>query len=736
VDVLGPDGEASISPHRTVGIGVVFLVAAVAVAITVLIGFFAFVNQSRRSILAASERVRESAAHRVESQVSTSLGDADRAVSDIERLLRSSAVSITDPRNLEVALYGELSATPRLAEVTVTAAPFLGYDAQGEATIGAEDRFQLSELRSADGTSLGRSVRRDGDRFVARTRTHSEGAPFADAPWSEPVTATDPTTHATFTTLATERNRDKAIWSDLHYSELDAGRPNPRVVLSLQKAVSVNRFLAVIRVALLTTDLDAIARAHMDDRTGTDPHRIALLAVSSSGDGVARLVARVGPNDHVEAFGDDLRFVPVNPAPEIAALIHSPLVRGLDMEHPNASGVLPVDGKPYLATLRELSRASGGISGWLVAILVPEAFYTADLARFERMFLVVFAATLGVVLAIAGVTLIVIRRGLAAVTATTSAMRRFDFAARPTRSSLREIDDVMLGLERAKTVVRAMGKYIPLDLVRRLYDANEEPLLGGELADIALLFTDIEGFTTLSEKLAPDQLAGRLGDYLEAMTTAIARTSGTIDKYIGDAVMAFWNAPTPVPGFAARACEAVLECKRATAALYASAEWRGLPALTTRYGLHRATVMVGHFGARSRISYTALGDGVNLAARLEPLCKQYDVTVLVSEAIVAEAEDAFVFRRVDRVAVKGKSKGIDVYELLGRKGEDIPNRNVAARYEQAFQDYLDLAFERALALLEGQLDDGPSRVLAGRCREYCERPPSPDWNRVHVARSK
>jgi adenylate cyclase len=406
------------------------------------------------------------------------------------------------------------------------------------------------------------------------------------------------------------------------------------------------------------------------------------------------------------------------------------------MQHPNASGVLSVGGKPYLATLRELSRTGGGTSGWLVAVLVPEAFYTTDLARFERMFLVVFAATLGVVLAIAGVTLITVRRGLTVVTKTTSAMRRFDFAANPARNSLREIDDVMLGLERAKTVVRAMGKYIPLDLVRRLYEANEEPMLGGELADVALLFTDIEGFTTLSEKLPPDELARRLGDYLEAMTTAIARTSGTIDKYIGDAVMAFWNAPTPVPAFATRACEAVLECKQATATLYASPEWQGLPALTTRYGLHRATVMVGHFGAKSRISYTALGDGVNLAARLEPLCKQYGVTVLVSETIVKEVGDAFVFRRVDRVAVKGKSSGIDVYELLGRKGEIIPDRDVAARYEEAFQAYLDLAFERALALLEGQLHDGPSQVLAGRCRDYCESPPTADWNRIHVARSK
>src|SRR5262249_30880672 len=121
------------SPHRTIGIGAAFLFAAVAVALAVIVGFSTFVGESRRSILAASERARENAAHRVESRVSASLGEAERAVTDVERLLRTSAVAITDSQSLEVALYAELSATPRLAEVTVTVAPFLGYDSQGNA---------------------------------------------------------------------------------------------------------------------------------------------------------------------------------------------------------------------------------------------------------------------------------------------------------------------------------------------------------------------------------------------------------------------------------------------------------------------------------------------------------------------------------------------------------------------------------------------------------------------------
>jgi adenylate cyclase len=173
----------------------------------------------------------------------------------------------------------------------------------------------------------------------------------------------------------------------------------------------------------------------------------------------------------------------------------------------------------------------------------------------------------------------------------------------------------------------------------------------------------------------------------------------------------------------------------ATRALYASKAWAGLPPLTTRFGLHHARVMVGHFGAPTRISYTALGDGVNVAARLEPLCKQYGVTTLVSESIVEEAKDDFVFRRIDRVAVKGKSRGLDVYELLGPAGTTKGPR--FERYEEAFDAYLAREFARAATILEPlRSEDPPSAVLHARCKELGTRPPAEGWTGVHVAASK
>ena len=255
-------------------------------------------------------------------------------------------------------------------------------------------------------------------------------------------------------------------------------------------------------------------------------------------------------------------------------------------------------------------------------------------------------------------------------------MRRFELEPAPTDAPLREVAEVMEGVERAKTSMRTLGKYVPMDLVRELYAANREPQLGGELVDLSMMFTDIEGFTGLSERLAPDALAVALGAYLEAMTAGVRSVDGTVDKFIGDAVMAFWNAPRRVPDHALRACRAVLACMKTTRALYASPAWEGLPPLFTRYGVHTARVLVGHFGAPERFSYTALGDGVNLAARLEPLCKQYGVAALVSEAVVAAvardlgqggAGGGMAFRRIDKVAVKGKQQAVRGLRAAGRR---------------------------------------------------------------------
>ncbi|HEX4335800.1 MAG TPA: adenylate/guanylate cyclase domain-containing protein [Polyangiaceae bacterium] len=718
-------------------LGQAFFAAIVAVAVVVAVAFAVFLSSSRASILDTSERQRRAEAHRIEARVAASLGRAESVLNEVERAIHTRATEPDDRKRLEALLFTELVGSPELEEVTFTRARLLP-ETDPNAPVGfePEGRWQLSAHRTPDGRVFTRDVHAEGSSFAVRERDHGNGASFDTAAMPAPMKGADPTLHPTFSVLAGRAQRGRAIWSDLHYSELDVGDGERRVVLSVQRSVddADGHFAGVARVGLLTTDLDGIVKASTSTEPD-DPHRVALLAVSSR-DRTARLVARVAPDDRVEEMGDELRIRSLEPPKELAALLASPLVHDLDPAHPSRGGELDVDGERYLATLEPLSTANGGTEGWLAAVVVPERHYTKDLVRLEHVLLLLAGGTLVLVLTIGAITLGVVRRGLREVTQTTAMMRAFDFTPRIGGSRIREIDDVASGLERAKTVSRAMGKYVPLDLVKRLYESNAEPALGGELSRLSMMFSDIEGFTSLSEKLTPDALAAHLGFYLEAMTTAIEATGGTIDKYIGDAVMAFWNAPQPTPEHPKRACEAVLACKESLARLYASPAWKGLPSLVTRFGVHEAEVMVGHFGAPTRLSYTALGDGVNLAARLEPLCKQYGVTVLVSETIAKDAGTDFAFRRIDRVAVKGKARGIDVYELLGKAGEAVAGLAEARRYEEAFDAYLLRDFVRAMDLLDEQPDDQPSQVLRARCKLLKVAPPPSGWDGTHIASAK
>ena len=320
--------------------------------------------------------------------------------------------------------------------------------------------------------------------------------------------------------------------------------------------------------------------------------------------------------------------------------------------------------------------------------------------------------------------------------AATSQMGEFDFAPRVPMAPFRDVQEVMESLEQAKTAMRAMGKYVPMDLVRDLYHMNREPTLGGEMRELSIMFTDIQGFTDLSETLSPDVLAVALGHYLVAMTGAIHLEHGTIDKYIGDSVMAIWNAPAPCPDHAHRACASALACREATLRVNASSAWRGLPPLVTRCGVHSDRVMVGHFGAPDRMSYTALGDGVNLASRLEGLNKQYGTTLLVSEMIYQQVGNAFQFRLLDRVAVKGKKHAVKVYGLLGSAQDRACRTAAVIEYESALQAYWNRDFAGAIEMLMRYPTDPPSVIMAERCRKLIDDPPPGDWDGVYISMMK
>jgi len=718
-------------PRLTLGQVLVLGAAGIAVLLAALL--FAFLESSRRSILQTSHTLRAAAARRVEEQVRRELGEAERALENVEREIRSGSVDVDDLLRAEAALFNEIIDNPRLAEATFTRAARLGYDKAGAIVLAAEGRWQLSVHRASadpDSSVLTRRVSGKGGRFGIDGRARPPGGGFLGAPFRGGGAAPDPTEHPTFRAAAGKSNAGRAIWTDLAYSQFDAELPEEkrRVIVSVQKAIEdgAGRFAGVLRVGILAQTVDDVARLKVNQNDPDDPHRIFLC------DDQGRLITRLGPGDRLREFDDDLRVQPAQVPPSVAEALESTLRGEMSPGDSERSGELEVAGTRYLVTFGALA----GTQDWLVGIVVPEDYYTHDLSQLRRRSLAAGLLVLALVVAAGAGGLRALRRGLGRISETATRMRNFDFAPAQSSAPFRDVQEVAESLEQAKTALRALGKYAPVDLVRQLYQANREPILGGELLEVSIMFTDIAGFTALAERLSPDTLAQALGRYFEAMTAPIRAAGGTIDKFIGDAVMAIWNAPTPREGHARLACRAALGCLEATRALYASADWAGLPPLRTRFGLHRDRVMVGHFGSPERLSYTALGDGVNLAARLESLCKQYGVAVLASEAVEEEARAEFQFRLVDRVAVKGKTIGVRVYELLGARGASSARPEVVEVYERAFAAYLQWDFQGAIALLTLQAGDPPSAVLLERCHKLAESPPPPGWDGIYTSTAK
>ena len=420
------------------------------------------------------------------------------------------------------------------------------------------------------------------------------------------------------------------------------------------------------------------------------------------------------------------------PRPVVVAALTRPVLKGIDREHPLSATSFISGASVYLCTFR----AFPDTQDWIVGIVVPRDYYLGELLKTRRQ---VLWASLALISAIVVVGILIIRsvtRAHSLIVAESARMNEFEFSPSKSSSWLQDIGDVLQGLEKAKAAMRAMGKYVPVGLVRRLYHECKEPVLGGESVELSVMFTDIKGFTPFAEQTAPDKLAEILGWYLDVIATVIQGEKGTIDKYIGDAVMAFWNAPEMVENHSILACRAALKCRVELQALYDSPAWEGAPHFVTRFGLHRCVASVGHFGSPNRFNYTAIGDGINLASRLEALSNRYGTTIIVSENIHAAAKERFEFRLLDRVAVKGKMQGVTIYELVAERTGEGKRLVYITQYEEAFAAYQRRDFQAALAFLETQPQDRPSVVLAERCRELLKHPPPIDWTGVYALTSK
>lgn len=378
---------------------------------------------------------------------------------------------------------------------------------------------------------------------------------------------------------------------------------------------------------------------------------------------------------------------------------------------------------------------------WKVGIVAPSDVFLGEAKRIQQETILI-----SIVIFIISIIFIIIlsrniSRPIVLLAKEANKIQNFDLDhGKEIHSNITEIKLLNNSISTMRSSLQAFGKFVPKGIVRKLTQRGLDVKIGGRLKPITLLFTDIAGFTAVSETYPPEKLMLHLSEYFEEMTTIIQKHTGTIDKYIGDAIMAFWGAPFVDKKHVLKACIAALECEMKLKGL--NRKWRSenKPELRTRFGLHTGETIVGNVGSSDRVNYTAIGDAVNLAARLEGTNKMYHTTIIASAEVYEAVHKDCLFRPLDVVAVKGKQQGNLIYELVGLKKGDpnlFPSKQqtqYTKLFTQGFKVYLEQRWDEAIdnfqALIDNFGHDPVCDMYLKRCKEFKKNPPPKNWDGV------
>jgi adenylate cyclase len=371
-----------------------------------------------------------------------------------------------------------------------------------------------------------------------------------------------------------------------------------------------------------------------------------------------------------------------------------------------------------------------------IGVVVPEADFLSGITRQRNVLVAVSAIALLIAVLMAGVLARRFSKPLELLAAQTARVRDLELTEeRPVQTPLREVQLLADANAQMMKALDSFSRYVPMDVVRELLRRGEVARIGGSTRTLSILFTDIEGFTSLAEHTEPEQLTAHMAEYFSAMLEVLAEEQATVDKFIGDAIVAFWGAPSPNVLHARHATRAVLRAVSRLEEMNAAWDAEGMPALKTRFGLHCGEAVVGNVGAPERLNYTVLGDAVNLASRLESVNRYYGTYALATAALVEAAGEGFVWRHVDRISVKGREEPVDIYEPIGM-AEDVRAARLdqIRAYEAALARYIDGQFGAAAERLEALLAERPGDVLCTRLLELANanmRMPPVDWEGVN-----
>src|SRR5882724_5770709 len=394
-------------------------------------------------------------------------------------------------------------------------------------------------------------------------------------------------------------------------------------------------------------------------------------------------------NGKIIAFPDKQKSVHIeNGVLKIATLtdIDDPDVREAHRQRPRAGAdrfvfQSPTNGEDLIAAFANFPSGFG--QPWQVITLTPIDDFVGTLKKTNRLMMVVIIGLTMVELFFIYFASSRLSRPVENVSRQLQAIEGLDFdtPAHPP-SNIQEIARLESAASLLRTSLKSFSSFVPLDVVRQLIKSGIPLTLGVEPRFLTVFFSDLENFSSHSETLAPDNLLIHISTYLEEVSSAISEEGGTVDKFIGDGVMAFWNAPVERPDHVLRACAAAVRAARHMERVNDTWEAEGRPRINIRIGLNCANVLVGNVGSSSRLSYTALGDGVNVAARLEGINKQFGTTICISDSIYDHAQADILARPIKRVQVKGRKTEFMIYELLALRKSDDPDLRIRDRDEQ------------------------------------------------------
>ncbi|MBS1708518.1 MAG: adenylate/guanylate cyclase domain-containing protein [Armatimonadetes bacterium] len=515
----------------------------------------------------------------------------------------------------------------------------------------------------------------------------------------------------------------RTVWTDTRVGpDTMGGKPGATVATPVVD--DSGKFLGVLSVTLTLDDLSRfLAGAKVSDHGES-----FLVEFTSAG---PRVVAYPVGNKLLVGEGGKQRLATLE---ELDDKVVTKLVQtmvspnGLSSDNPEIN----VGGVRYLAGIRKVEGED--VPSWTLCVVSPADDFLAGTRQTAVFFVSLGALALAVG---AGASMLLSRKisqPLVALVEEADRIQSLDLSAHavPT-SNIREVDELSRSMERMKNSMRSLEKLVPTEYARWLISSGQEAKLGGERRHITTYFADIIGFTALSQDLPPEELVDVLTEYLDVLSAEVLRHGGTVDKFNGDDVMAFWGAPTVTTDHAVAACRAAYSSLASLDSLHV--EWRnhGRPLLRASFGIATGDVVVGNVGSRQRMNYTVIGDSVNMASRLQGLNKFYGTNILLGRGTYEEAGSAIVARHIDRVAVFGRDDPEDVYELLAMADHATELQiKLAELHKEAMRAYLGRDWDGAVAALDKVLHymphDGPARVLAERAREYHSQPPGKNWD--------